>query len=122
MRKDIILAVDYHQKSCVVRRLNTATGEEKVLKDLPTPAPFADFHVYAVEWSADRIDFFFDDKKYQSFPLDKAGAGPDNPFRKPHYLLINFALGGSWGGSIDDAILPQKFLVDYVRVYRQKTP
>jgi transposase len=39
MHKDIILAVDYHQKSCVVRRLNTATGEEKVLKDLPTRAP-----------------------------------------------------------------------------------
>jgi transposase len=39
MRKDIILAVDYHQKACVVRQLNTATGEEKVMKDLPTRAP-----------------------------------------------------------------------------------
>jgi transposase len=38
MSKDIILAVDYHQKECVVRRLNTATGEEKVLKGLPTRA------------------------------------------------------------------------------------
>ena len=36
MGKDIILAVDYHQKACVVRRLNTATGEETVLKDLAT--------------------------------------------------------------------------------------
>jgi len=87
---------------------------------LQSDKPFADFHVYAVEWTTDRIDFFFDDKKYFSFPVDKAAAGPDNPFRKPHYLLINFALGGSWGGPIDDAILPQKFLVDYVRVYRQK--
>jgi transposase len=39
MRKDIILAVDYHQKACVARRLNTATGQEKVMKDLPTRAP-----------------------------------------------------------------------------------
>jgi transposase len=39
MGKDIILAVDYHQKACVVRRLNTATGEEKVLKNVPTRAP-----------------------------------------------------------------------------------
>jgi transposase len=39
MRKDIVLAVDYHQKACVVRRLNTATGEEKVMKDLATRAP-----------------------------------------------------------------------------------
>jgi len=39
MRKDIILAVDYHQKECVVRRLNSATGEEKMMKDLATRAP-----------------------------------------------------------------------------------
>jgi beta-glucanase (GH16 family) len=88
---------------------------------LEAEKPFADFHVYAIEWRADRIDFFFDDTKYHTFPVDKAGAGPDNPFRKAHYLIINFALGGSWGGAIDDANLPQKFLVDYVRVYREKT-
>jgi len=33
---------------------------------------------------------------------------------------INLALGGSWGGPLDDAILPQQFLIDYVRVYQQK--
>ena len=47
----------------------------------------------------------------------KAGKGKDNPFRKPHYLLINLAMGGSWGGPIDDSVLPQKYLIDYVRVY-----
>jgi beta-glucanase (GH16 family) len=46
------------------------------------------------------------------------GTGPDNPFRKPHYLLINLALGGAWGGEIDDAVLPQKYLIDYVRIYQ----
>ena len=42
-----------------------------------------------------------------------------NPFRQPQYLLINFALGGSWGGKIDDSVLPQKYLIDYVRVYQK---
>ena len=79
--------------------------------------PFDDFHVYAVEWRADRIDFFFDDRKYHTFPIDEAGAGPDNPFRKPHYLLVNLALGGTWGGKMDDSILPQRYLIDYIRVY-----
>jgi hypothetical protein len=32
---------------------------------------------------------------------------------------LNLALGGDWGGPIDDAMLPQKYLVDYVRVYRK---
>ena len=87
---------------------------------LSTARPFDDFHIYAVEWFPDHIDFFFDQKKYFTFNVDLAGAGPENAFRKPHYLLLNFALGGSWGGEIDDSILPSRYVVDYVRVYQQK--
>ena len=85
---------------------------------LTTPAPSADFHVYACEWFADRIDFYFDSQKYHTVPTDVAGTGAANPFRKPHYLLINFALGGTWGGAIDETILPQTFVIDYMRIYR----
>lgn len=86
---------------------------------LSTEAPYDDFHVYAIEWFPDRIDFYFDKTRYHTFRIDDAGKGADNPFRKPHYLLINLALGGSWGGKIDDKVLPQKYLVDYVRVYER---
>jgi beta-glucanase (GH16 family) len=83
--------------------------------------PSADFHIYAINWYKDRIDFFFDDSKYFTFPLDKAGKGEDNPYRKPQFLIINLALGGSWGGEIDNSIFPQKYLIDYVRVYKSKS-
>jgi beta-glucanase (GH16 family) len=73
-----------------------------------------------VEWDADRIDFFFDGMKYHSAAIEKAGEGSSNPFRQPHYLILNFALGGDWGGPIDDSVLPQQFLIDYVRVYQRK--
>jgi beta-glucanase (GH16 family) len=86
---------------------------------MKTPKPYEDFHIYAVEWSPDRIDFFFDDTKYHTVLLDKAGQGERNPFRRPHYLIINLALGGDWGGPIDDTMLPQKYLIDYVRVYKK---
>jgi beta-glucanase (GH16 family) len=86
---------------------------------LATDRPFDDFHVYALEWFPDRMDFYYDQTKYHSFPLTKAGETAGNPFHQPHYLLINLALGGSWGGKIDDTILPQKFLIDYVRVYER---
>ncbi len=85
---------------------------------LQTNQPFAAFHTYALEWTPERIDFFFDALKYHSVALAKADQGAGNPFRAPHYLILNFALGGAWGGPIDDAVLPQKFLIDYVRVYR----
>ena len=80
-----------------------------------------DFHVYAVEWFADRMDFYFDNEKYFTYPLEKAGAAEKNPFNKPHYLLINLAIGGAWGGQkgIDDAAFPQRYVIDYVRVYRK---
>ncbi|MCY2953885.1 MAG: glycoside hydrolase family 16 protein [Planctomycetota bacterium] len=82
--------------------------------------PFDDFHLYAVEWFPDRMDFYFDKQKYHMFPISRADDNNQNPFLKPQYLLINLALGGSWGGKIDDSIFPQKFLVDYVRVYQQQ--
>ena len=85
--------------------------------------PENDFHVYAAEWTPDRIDLFVDDKKYFSFATRLAQNGGQNPFHKPHYLILNLALGGNWGGPIDDSIFPQRMLVDYVRIYqRQPTP
>jgi beta-glucanase (GH16 family) len=81
------------------------------------PPPFTDFHVYAIDWNKDQIEFYFDGTKYHTFAIDAAGSGTENPFRKPHYLLVNLAIGGSWGGEIDDAVLPQKYLIDYVRIY-----
>lgn len=87
---------------------------------LMTEKPYMEFHIYALEWYPDRFDFYFDDTKYYTFPLNKAGFGKENPFRKPQFLLVNLALGGSWGGKIDDAILPQRYLIDYVRIYQEK--
>lgn len=99
------------------QRRNASQGGKTTLA-----APWERFHVYAMEWTPERIDFLLDDRKYHSFTLDAAGRGPDNPFRQPHYLLLNFALGGTWGGAVDDAVLPQRFEIEYVRVYRRVPP
>jgi beta-glucanase (GH16 family) len=85
---------------------------------ITVPAPSTAFHLYAIEWFKDRIDFFVDDTKYFSFTNE--GTGWEVwPFDKPHYLLINTAIGGSWGGlhGIDDTVFPQLLYIDYVRVY-----
>jgi beta-glucanase (GH16 family) len=86
---------------------------------LKVERPWDDFHVYALEWTDRQMDFFFDETKYFSFQVEKATDEGDNAFRLPHYLLINLALGGSWGGAIDDEIFPQKYVIDYVRVYER---
>lgn len=83
--------------------------------------PYNDFHIYAIEWTEKEIKFFVDDKQYATFNIDMAGKGADNPFRKPHYLLLNLAMGGYWGGQVDDTLFPRKYEIDYVRYYKAKT-
>jgi beta-glucanase (GH16 family) len=78
------------------------------------------FHVYAIEWDAERIRFFVDDRQY--FQFDKEAGGTQVwPFDGPFHLLLNVAVGGAWGGQkgIDEASLPYRMLVDYVRVYQR---
>lgn len=82
--------------------------------------PYEQFHIYAVEWFTDHMDFYLDDAKY--FTFKNEGTGNDVwPFDKPHYLILNAAIGGSWGAQkgIDDSIFPQKYYIDYVRVFKQ---
>lgn len=83
--------------------------------------PWESFHVYAIEWYPERVDFFVDDAKYFTFRNEGTGSRTW-PFDKPQYLLVNLAIGGAWGGQqgIDDALFPHRYLVDYVRVYQQK--
>lgn len=87
---------------------------------LTVPDAATAFHVYALEWTPERLEFFVDDQKY--FTLANDGTGVDSwPFDAPQYLILNLAIGGSWGGQIgvDDAVFPQRFVVDYVRVYQR---
>ena len=96
---------------------NHAIGTGKGRK-ITVEKPYENFHVYAVEWFKDRLDFYIDERLFFSFKNE--GTGNDTwPFNQPHYLIINLAIGGAWGGQqgIDNDIFPQKYMIDYVRVY-----
>jgi len=82
--------------------------------------PAAAFHVYAMEWHADRIEVSVDGQTYFRFASEGTGTAAW-PFDRPQYLLLNLAIGGSWGGQqgIDDSRFPMKYLIDYVRIYRK---
>ena len=83
--------------------------------------PEADFHVYAADWTPNALDLSVDGHVYNHFPVEKATAAGYNPFRQRQFLLLNLAIGGDWGGPIDDSIFPQRMVVDYVRVYQKTT-
>lgn len=74
------------------------------------------YHVYGMERKGDTAKVFVDDQVFFSMSVPQ-NAYKDS-FKAPLYLLMNTAVGGEWGGSIDDSIFPQKFYIDYVRVYK----
>lgn len=71
------------------------------------------FHVYAAEWTATQIRFYVDETLYHIFPND-----PNLPFNKDFFLILNVAMGGNFGGTIDSSFNQSTMEVDYVRVYQ----
>jgi len=77
------------------------------------------FHEYALEWYPDHLDYFVDNNKYLT--VTNEGTGWEAwPFDHPEYLILNIAMGGGWGGKVDDTTLPTRMEIQYVRVYKHK--
>ena len=91
---------------------------------LPGGAALADgFHVFAVEWTTNQIQWFVDTNLYFTATPASLPGGSTWVFTQPQYLLLNVAVGGGWPGYPDGTtIFPQQMLVDYVRVYKYVPP
>jgi beta-glucanase (GH16 family) len=108
-----IVHATVHTKS-----FNHIIGNQKT-NTIAVPDFDTQFHIYSVIWNQDSVSILLDDKMYYSFK--NRGTGKDAwPFDAPMHLLLNIAFGGNWGGKegIDEAVLPAKMEIDYVRVYQ----
>ncbi len=78
---------------------------------------YNNYHTFAVEWEPDRIAWYVDGIQYhQAQPGDVPGPWV---FNKPFHLLLNLAIGGSFGGPVDPGnTYPQEYAIDYVRVFQ----
>jgi len=81
------------------------------------------FHLWRMDWDEGSIRLYLDDELLNEIPLSTTVNGSighgTNPFTRPQYLLLNLALGGDNGGTIDDSAMPMRYEIDYVRVYRR---
>jgi beta-glucanase (GH16 family) len=78
-----------------------------------------DFHIYAIEWDANQISWFFDGEKYSTFTREVVSNRPW-VFDQPFFIILNMAIGGTLGGLVTpDTEFPAHYLVDYVRVYNK---
>ncbi len=91
---------------------NTLNTKKTVIKDIENG-----FHIYGIDWTKDKIDFYVDEKEVYSFaPQDRSIEVW--PFDQPFYIIVNLAVGGNFGGpEIDDSVFPQEFILDYIKVY-----
>jgi len=77
-----------------------------------------DFHVFAVEWEKEEIRWYRDGIHFHTARPSLVKG--DWVFERPFYVLLNLAVGGYWPGNPDGStVLPQRMLVDWVRVYRR---
>ena len=93
--------------------------------EMPVPTACSAFHRYQLSWTPDTITMGVDGRAYMRVRNDQPGGRGAWPFDSPFYLILNLAMGGDWAAAkgIDDAALPQRMEVDYVRVWAlPKTP
>lgn len=77
-----------------------------------------DFHLFAIEWDKDKIDFFVDDYLYQR--IERSNVPGEWVYDQPFFILINLAVGGNYVGfPTAQTPFPQKMYIDYVRVYQE---
>tara|TARA_R100000935_G_C2830993_1_gene165076 strand:+ start:1220 stop:2374 length:1155 start_codon:yes stop_codon:yes gene_type:complete len=80
---------------------------------LPVANTSGQFHVYSMEWTSSSIKTFVDGKL-----VYELANSSEKPYDKPHYLLLNIAMGGNLGGTINNDFQESTMEIDYVKVFQ----
>lgn len=75
-----------------------------------------EFHIFAIEWKKNQIDFYADDNLYFTVTSKDVPAG-SWVYNQPFFLILNLAMGGQFTGDIDPAVNKSQIFVDYIRYY-----
>jgi len=88
---------------------------------LKAPQALEGFHKYGLVWEEGTITFLFDDEAVAIFHRQPEDTEKEWPFDEGgFYLILNLAVGGNWGGEIDDTIFPVSIEFNQVKVYERR--
>ena len=83
-----------------------------------------DYHLYKMVWTPQFIKMYLDNVEYYSFDISGGEAANVSEFHKPHFLLLNIAIGGTYTGIYTEgginAPFPSQMHVDYIKLYQNK--
>ncbi len=82
------------------------------------------FHIWRMDWDEESIKLYVDDRLLNETKLadtfNPDGHSVKNPFRQPHYILVNLAIGGKCGGDPSETQFPSRYEIDYISVYQKQ--
>jgi len=94
-------------------RIGTNKGGYLYVQDATTA-----FHDYSLDYFTNDMLFKVDDQVIFQIERQSNWGWEEWPFDKAFHLILNIAMGGSWGGSvIDNFALPARMEIEYVRVF-----
>ncbi len=79
------------------------------------------FHVWRMDWDEQNITLSMDDEELNTTPLSSM-LNPDgkSPFKQKAYMIVNLAIGGQNGGDPSRTSFPQRYEIDYIRVFQKE--
>ncbi|WKB81390.1 family 16 glycosylhydrolase [Cellulophaga lytica] len=72
-----------------------------------------EFHNYSVEWTTAEIKILVDDTVFLTYANTNS-----TPFNLDFFMILNVAMGGTLGGTVDPGFVQDSMEIDYVRVYQ----
>jgi hypothetical protein len=70
-----------------------------------------DFHRYQLEWNATTVKIGVDDVVYKTVANNSS-----IPFNHDFFIILNFAMGGTFGGAVDPNFTSATLEIDYIRI------
>ncbi len=90
------------------------SGGNAVVGDTEISEATTEFHIYEVEWTAEKITFLMDGVPHLEFDNNDS-----TPFQEDFFIILNVAMGGTLGGNIADDFQESSMEVDYVKVFQE---
>lgn len=88
-------------------------------KRIQLPTASSEFHDYQLEWTPEFLSFSVDNNEYLHIEKQETDTAREWPFDQPYYLIINLAVGGWYGGEIDDSTFPYELEVASIKVFQK---
>ena len=85
---------------------------------------YNDFHTYSIEWLPDKIIWYIDDVEYFRYDPKRFSACPTSaiwPYDQKFFLILNLAIGGTMGGTIDPELFNYydvSMYVEEIKIYQ----